>query len=185
MIVAESERWNIPVAAHAYGGEGATYAILGGVRSLEHGFTLTDEQLQMMVDNGTFWSPTMTVYLPSSPEEESDPLNRRIVESHKDTFRRALKMGVKIAFGTDVGSIAHGTGAREFKLMVDYGMTPMQAIKSATITAAALMRLERSIGSIETGKYADIIAVKGNPLDDITILENVEFVMKGGKVYKN
>jgi len=155
------------------------------VRSLEHGFTLTDEQLQMMVDNGTFWSPTMTVYLPSSPEEESDPLNRRIVESHKDTFRRALKMGVKIAFGTDVGSIAHGTGAREFKSMVDYGMTPMQAIKSATITAAALMRLERSIGSIETGKYADIIAVKGNPLDDITILENVEFVMKGGKVYKN
>ena len=185
MIVAESERWNIPVAAHAYGGEGATNAILGGVRSLEHGFDLTDEQLQMMVDNGTFWSPTFTVYLPSSPEEESDPFTRRIVESHKDTFRRALKIGVKIAFGTDVGGFAHGTGAREFKLMIDYGMTPMQAIKSATITAAALMRLERSIGSIETGKYADIIAVKGNPLDDITILENVEFVMKGGKVYKN
>ena len=184
MIVAEAKRWNIPVSAHAYGGEGATNAILGGVRSLEHGFALTDEQLQMMVDNGTYWSPTLTVYLPSNPREENDPFTRRIVESHKDTFGRALKMGVKIAFGTDVGGFEHGKGAQEFKLMVDYGMTPMQAIKSATMTAAELMRLEKSIGSIETGKYADIIAVRGNPLDDITILENVAFVMKGGMVYK-
>ncbi|MCH8285913.1 amidohydrolase family protein [candidate division KSB1 bacterium] len=184
MIVAEAKRWNIPVSAHAYGGQGATNAILGGVRSLEHGFALTDEQLQMMVDNGTYWSPTLTVYLPSNPREENDPFTRRIVESHKDTFGRALKMGVKIAFGTDVGGFEHGKGAKEFKLMVDYGMTPMQAIKSATMTAAELMRLEKSIGSIETGKYADIIAVRGNPLDDITILENVAFVMKGGMVYK-
>ena len=96
-----------------------------------------------------------------------------------------MKLGVKIAFGTDVGAFDHGTNAREFQLMVDYGMTPMQAIKSATVVAADLMQWQGQIGSVEAGKFADLVAVKGNPLDDIGLLQNISFVMKGGVVVKN
>ncbi|MFQ5753747.1 MAG: amidohydrolase family protein [bacterium] len=185
LIVDECNRWNIPVAAHAYGGEGATNAILGGVRSLEHGFFLNEEQLRAMADRGTFWSPTLSVYLPNTEEEKQDPLRKQIVASHKRAFQNALKLGVKIAFGTDVGAFEHGNGAREFKLMVDYGMKPMRAIQSATVVAAELMRWEDQIGSIEAGKYADIIAVKGDPLKDIQVLEKISFVMKNGVVIKD
>lgn len=185
MIVDESARWRIPVAAHAYGGQGATNAILGGVRSIEHGFFLTDEQLHMMLRNGTFWSPTLSVYFPENEEKAKDPLRQKIVKSHKRVFQKAMKLGVKIAFGTDVGAFEHGTGALEFKTMVDYGMTPMQAIKSATMVAAELMQLQDDLGSLEVGKYADIVAVKGNPLTNIEALQQVAFVMKGGVVYKH
>ena len=185
MIVEECKRWDVPVAAHAYGGQGATNAILGGVRSIEHGFFLTEDQLKMMVVRGTFWSPTLMVYLPQDEETASDPLRQTIVERHKAAFKKAMQLGVKIAFGTDVGGFAHGTQAREFKLMVDYGMSPMRAIQSATRVAAELMRREDEIGTLETGKLADVIAVKGNPLSDIETLEHVDFVMKGGVVYKN
>ena len=185
MIVEECNRWNVPVAAHAYGGEGATNAILGGVRSIEHGFFLNDEQLQEMAKRGTFWSPTFSVYVQEFKEHPDDPLLKKIVKAHELTFQKAMKLGVKIAFGTDVGAFDHGTNAREFQLMVAYGMTPMQAIKSATGIAADLMRWQDQIGSVEAGKFADLVAVKGNPLDDIGLLQNISFVMKGGVVVKN
>ena len=184
MIVEECNRWNVPVAAHAYGGEGATNAILGGVRSIEHGFFLKEEQLQEMAKRGTFWSPTFSVYVQEFKKHPDDPLLKKIVKAHEETFRKAMKLGVKIAFGTDVGAFDHGTNAREFQLMVDYGMTPLQAIKSATTTAADLMQWQDKIGSVEAGKFADLVAVKGNPLDDIALLQNISFVMKGGVIVK-
>lgn len=185
MVVEECNRWNIPVAAHAYGGQGATNAILGGVRSIEHGFFLKEEQLKEMAKRGTFWSPTFSVYMNEFEKHPDDPLFKKIVEAHKITFQKARKLGVKIAFGTDVGAFEHGTNAREFQFMVEYGMSPMDAIKSATMVAAELMQWQDQIGSVEAGKFADLVAVKGNPLDDIRILENVTFVMKGGAVFRD
>lgn len=183
-VVKECNRWRVPVAAHAYGGEGATNAILGGVRSIEHGFFLTEEQLHMMLEHGTFWSPTLSVYIPEDEARRNEPFRQKIIQSHKRAFQMAMKIGVKIAFGTDVGAFAHGTSAREFERMVAYGMSPMQAIKSATSVAAELMRWQDKIGSIAAGKYADIIAVKKDPLSDIRALQDVTFVMKGGVIYK-
>jgi imidazolonepropionase-like amidohydrolase len=182
-VVAEAARWRRDVAAHAYGGEGAKNAIRGGVRSIEHGMLMDDEALKLLVEHGTYWCPTLSVYLPESAEDDTD-LRRRIVAHHKEVFQKALKMGVKICFGTDVGAFEHGTSAREFERMVDYGMRPIDAIRSATIRGAELLRMEKQIGSIETGKLADIIAVEGDPLKDIKALTTVKFVMKGGKVYK-
>jgi imidazolonepropionase-like amidohydrolase len=182
-VVEEAARWRKDVAAHAYGGQGAKNAILGGVRSIEHGMLLDDQLLKLMVERRTFWCPTLSVYLPQDPSEDTE-LRRRIIARHKEVFQKALRMGVRIAFGTDVGAFEHGTAAREFKLMVEYGMKPIDAIRSATIHAAELLRMEKLIGTIEPGKYADIIAVEGNPLEDITALSRVVFVMKGGQVYK-
>lgn len=182
-VVNEARRWGRDVAAHAYGGEGAKNAILGGVRSIEHGMVLDDETLKLMVQKGTYWCPTLGVYIPEHEEENTD-LRRRIVARHRETFQKALKMGVKIAFGTDVGAYEHGTSAREFVLMVEYGMKPIDAIRSATITAAELLRLEKEIGTIEPDKYADIIAVRGNPVEDIRVLKDVVFVMKKGIIQK-
>jgi imidazolonepropionase-like amidohydrolase len=183
-IVAEAARWHRDVAAHAYGGEGAKNAIRGGVRSLEHGMMLDDEALRLLVEHGTFWVPTLMVYVPRTAEDDTD-LRRKIVVSHKQVFQKALKMNVKIAFGTDAGAFDHGTQAREFQMMVDYGMKPIDAIRAATLRASELLRMERQIGSIETGKFADIVAVEGDPLSDITALQRVRFVMKGGQVYKS
>jgi imidazolonepropionase-like amidohydrolase len=183
-IVAEAARWHRDVAAHAYGGEGAKNAIRGGVRSLEHGMMLDDEALRLLVEHGTFWVPTLMVYIPRTAEDDTD-LRRKIVVSHKQVFQKALKMNVKIAFGTDAGAFDHGTQAREFQMMVDYGMKPIDAIRAATLRASELLRMERQIGSIETGKFADIVAVEGDPLSDITALQRVRFVMKGGQVYKS
>jgi imidazolonepropionase-like amidohydrolase len=112
-------------------------------------------------------------------------MQRRIVASHKEVFKKAMRMGVKIAFGTDVGAYEHGTSAREFVRMVDYGMKPIDAIRSATVRGAELLRMESQIGTIEPGKFADVIAVEGNPLEDIGALGRVTFVMKAGEVYKS
>lgn len=185
MIVEEAKRWDVPVAAHAYGGEGATNAIMGGVRSIEHGFFLSKEQLREMAKRGTFWIPTIKVYIPDSETKRNEPLRQKIISSHKRVLHEAIEMGVKIAFGTDAGAYTHASNADEFEMMVEYGMTPMQAIKSATSVAAELMRWEDRIGSIEPGKCADIIAIKADPLKDITALKNVSFVMKNGIIYKN
>jgi imidazolonepropionase-like amidohydrolase len=182
-VVGEAARWHRDVAAHAYGGDGAKNAIRGGVRSLEHGMLMDDEALRLLVEHGTFWCPTLSVYLPETPEDNTE-MRRRIVAHHKEVFQKAMKMGVKICFGTDVGAFEHGTAAREFLKMVDYGMKPIDAIRSATVRAAELLRMEKEIGKIEPGKYADIIAVEGNPLDDIRALTRVAFVMKAGQVYK-
>lgn len=183
-VVDEAKRWRRDVAAHAYGGEGAKNAIRGGVRSIEHGMLLDDEALQLMVKNGTFWCPTLSVYIPETKEDDTE-LRRKIVAHHKEVFQKAMKLGVKTAFGTDVGAYEHGTSKREFERMVEYGMTPLNAIRCATTTASQLLRMEKQIGSIEPGKYADIIAVKANPLEDITALKTVVFVMKAGKIEKS
>jgi imidazolonepropionase-like amidohydrolase len=183
-IVQEAARWHRDVAAHAYGGEGAKNAIRGGVRSLEHGMMMDDEALRLLVEHGTFWVPTLMVYVPRAPEDDTE-LRRRIVASHRQVFQKALRMNVKIAFGTDAGAFEHGTQAREFRMMVDYGMKPIEAIRAATLRASELIRMERQVGSIEPGKFADIVAVEGDPLADIDALSRVRFVMKGGQVYKN
>jgi imidazolonepropionase-like amidohydrolase len=183
-VVGEARRWRRDVAAHAYGGEGAKNAIKGGVRSIEHGLLMDDEALRLLVSNGTYWCPTLSVYLPEQKEDDTE-VRRRLVAHHKEVFQKAMRSGVKIVFGTDVGAFEHGTSAREFKLMVDYGMSPLEAIRSATVRAAELLRLERTLGGIESGLAADLIAVEGNPLEDISALKHVVFVMKGGQVFKS
>ena len=183
-IVTEAKRWHRDVAAHAYGGDGAKNAIRGGVRSIEHGMMLDDEALKLMVEHGTYWCPTLSTYIPATEEDDTE-LQRKIVASHKEVFEKAMRMGVKIAFGTDVGAYEHGTSAREFVRMVDYGMKPIDAIRSATVRGSELLRMESQIGTIEPGKFADVIAVEGNPLDDIAVLAQVAFVMKAGQVYKS
>jgi len=182
-VVEEAKRWHRDVAAHAYGGEGAKNAIRAGVRSIEHGMLLDDEGLKLMAERGTWWCPTLSVYIPDSPEADTE-LRRRIVAHHKEVFQKAMKMGIKIAFGTDVGAFEHGTQARELVRMVDYGMSPLEAIRSATVRGAELLRMEKEIGSVERGKDADIVAVEGDPLKDIAALTHVVFVMKAGEVYK-
>lgn len=182
-VVNEAKRWRKDVAAHAYGGDGAKNAILGGVRSIEHGMLMDDEILKLMVERRTYWCPTLSVYIPDDPKLMTD-MRKRIIQRHKEVFQKAMKMGAKIAFGTDVGAFEHGTSTREFLRMVEYGMKPMDAIRSATITASELLRMENQIGTIEAGKFADVIAVEGNPADDIKALTRVVFVMKDGKVYK-
>jgi len=183
-IVKEAARWRKDVAAHAYGGEGAKNAILGGARSIEHGMLLSEEELRLMVERGTYWCPTLSVYFPDNPADNTE-LRRRIIANHRQVFQRAMGMGVRIAFGTDVGAFEHGTSAREFSLMVEYGMSPLEAIRSATVRAAELLRMEKEIGAVERGKFADLIAVEGDPLTQIKALEKVRFVMKSGQVYKS
>ena len=182
-VVSEAARWHRDVAAHAYGGDGAKNAIRGGVRSIEHGMLMDDEAIDLLIKYGTYWCPTLSVYLPETPEDNTE-MRRRIVAHHKEVFQKAMQRNVKIVFGTDVGAFEHGTSARELKLMVEYGMKPIDALRAATVRAAELLRMENRIGAIETGKYADLIAVEGNPLDDIGVLGNVRFVMKAGQVYK-
>ncbi len=184
-IVQEAARWRRDVAAHAYGGEGARNAIEGGARSIEHGMMLDDRTIQMMVERGVYWCPTLSVYMPDVglPDAEGD-FAARIMASHKRSFQAAMKAGVKIVFGTDVGGFPHGTGAREFRYMVDYGMAPIEAIRSATTRAAELLRMQDRLGAIKAGAFADLIAVDGDPLADITALQRVRFVMKGGEVVK-
>lgn len=183
-VVDEAKRWKRDVAAHAYGGPGARNSVLGGVRSIEHGMLLDEETLQLMVERGTYLCPTLSAYVSSLKVDPTETLEK-VVPRHKETFQKAMKMQVKIAFGTDVGSFEHGTSAREFQLMVDYGMQPADAIRSATVVAAELLRMEENLGTIEAGKYADIIAVDGDPLQDISALQRVVFVMKDGVIYKD
>jgi imidazolonepropionase-like amidohydrolase len=183
LVVDEAARFRTPVAAHAYGGHAAHAAVDAGVRSIEHGMLLSDETLDLMVERGTFWVPTLSVYIPDRPQESWNARTRAIVESHERVFGRAVEKGVRIAYGTDAGALPHGENAIDFERMVAYGLTPLQAIQSATLNGAALMSLQDEIGAIEVGKLADLIAVPGNPLDDIAALSDVRFVMKDGVVY--
>lgn len=184
-MVEEAARWGKDVAAHAYGGEGARNAVAAGVRSLEHGMFLDDATLDLMVEKGTYWSPTMRVYFPREETSPGDlPFYNRVVAAHRDTFVRAMKKGVRIAFGTDVGSIPHGSGADELELMAEYGMAPMDVIRSATITGAELIHREDELGRVAEGFLADIIAVPGRPDREIGALREVRFVMIGGRVVK-
>jgi imidazolonepropionase-like amidohydrolase len=183
LVIREAARFNTPVAAHAYGGHAAFTAVEAGVRSIEHGMLLDYETLDLMAERGTFWIPTITVYFPR-PGEAMTERQKAITDSHRRVFGRALERGVKIGYGTDAGALPHGDNAVDFLKMVEYGMSPSQALRAATLVNAELMNLGDSIGSIEKGHLADMIAVKRNPLDDVTALSDVSFVMKDGVRYK-
>lgn len=190
-IVDEAHAEGRKVACHAYGDPGLHNCIVAGVDSIEHGLDLSDDDIREMKARGTWLCPTLYVYITIEQEdlkESHGTVSRASV--HEMSFKKALAAGIKIAFGTDAGPFPHGTQAKEFEYLVKYGMSPLQAIQAATINAAELMdysqeHWSKEVGAIDPEKYADIIAVEGNPLDDVTQLEHVKFVMKGGVVYKN
>jgi imidazolonepropionase-like amidohydrolase len=187
-LVDEAHRLGRKVAAHAMGREGIESALKAGVDSIEHGDGLDDELMDLMIKRGVYWCPTIYVgvYVAEGRAAAGAPIWKTMVELEARAFNKAVKKGVKIAFGTDAGGFAWSENeAKEFGYMVRYGMTPMQAIQAATINAATLLEASNDLGSVEGGRYADIIAVRENPLDDIARLEQVEFVMKGGRVVKN
>jgi imidazolonepropionase-like amidohydrolase len=185
-IVDEAHREGVKVACHAYGGPGLHNCLDAGVDSIEHGLDLDDAAIQEMLQKGIWLVPTLYPY-ENEPEEDLQATGGKTSRAriHEVSFRHAVARGVKIAFGTDVGPFPHGTQAKEFAFMVRYGMTPAQAIRAATASAAELMGWQDRIGSIEKGKFADIVAVSGDPLADITELEHVKFVMKDGQVVRN
>jgi len=192
-IVATARDYGFHVAAHAHGAEGMKRAIRAGVHSIEHGTYMDDEVIRLMKKNGTWYVPTIFAgefvaeksaepgYFPDIVRPKAAAIGPQI----KNTFARAHAAGVKIAFGTDCGVGPHGENAREFSLMVEGGMTPMQAIRAATLSAAELLGVEDRLGTIEPGKLADIVAVEGDPLADINRLGAVHFVMKEGVVYRS
>ena len=181
-IVDEAHRLRHKVAAHAMARPGIENAVTADVDSIEHGIAIPDDLLDRMKAQGTYLCPTLTVTEYVAPGR-GGVWAKTIPEFHHDSFARALRKGVKIAFGTDVGGFPWDMNqAREFSYETKFGMTPMQAIKSATIVAAQLMGWDDRIGTIESGKFADIVAVPGNPLNDITAMEHVSFVMKDGAV---
>ncbi len=184
-IVDETHRLRHRVAAHAISSDGIAAALRAGVDSVEHGDGLTDAEIEEIARKGTYWVPTVMVGAAVAPGRGGNW--QKMVDTERDAFGRALKKNVKIVFGTDAGGFAWTelNETQEFHYYVEYGMTPMQAIRTATTSAAELLGWSDKIGSIEPGKYADIIAVNGDPLKDITVLDHVGFVMKEGVVYKN
>ena len=189
--VDEASHFGLRVAAHAHAPEGIKNAIRAGVASVEHATLIDDEGIALAKQHGTYL--VMDIYDDECIQEEgkkgSMPADflehdRDLGEAQRQNFRKALKAGVKLAFGTDAGVCPYGIDARQFAYMVKYGMTPMQAIQSATSSAADLIGRSSEFGSIKPGKYADVIAVGGDPLQDVSLLENVQFVMKDGKIYK-
>ncbi|GAC1429461.1 MAG: amidohydrolase family protein [Thermoanaerobaculia bacterium] len=183
-IVDEAHRLRHKVAAHAMARPGIENALNAGVDSIEHGIAIPDDLLDRMKAQGTYLCPTLTVTEYVAPGR-GGVWEKTIPEFHHDSFARALRKGVKIAFGTDAGGFPWDLNqAKEFSYETKFGMTPMQALKSATIVAAQLMGWDDRIGTIESGKFADVIAVPGNPLNDITAMERVSFVMKDGSVVK-
>jgi len=187
-ITDETHGWGRKVACHAYSGIGLHRALDGGCDSIEHGLDLDDAAIQQMLRQGTWLVPTMSVYYldwgpENTPEGQRD---RKRASVHGVSFNKALKAGVKIAFGTDMGGIPWTQPiAEEFKREVEFGMTPMQAIQSATTKAAELLDQQGQIGVIAPGAYADVVAVNGDPLRDVGVLEQIGFVMKDGKVFRN
>jgi imidazolonepropionase-like amidohydrolase len=186
-IVDEAHRERHKVASHASALNGVHNSVEAGVDSVEHGFYIADADLNMMVAKGIYYVPTLLVgeYVAEGRSTEGSHVWMDMINIHAATFKRALAAGVKIAFGTDAGGFPWMVNpAREFPLMVKYGMTPAQALRSATMTAAELLGMQDQIGSLDPGKFADIVAVPGDPLIDIGQLENVNFVMKGGSVFR-
>lgn len=192
-VVTIARDYGFKVAAHAHGAEGVKRAIRGGVDSIEHGTFMDEEAIRLMKEKGTYYVPTLSAgrWVEDRAKEEGffpelvRPKAAEIGPKLKATFGRAYKAGVRIMFGTDTGVSAHGDNAREFGYMVEAGMPPLEAIKSATIVPARFMEVADRMGSVERGKQADLVAVYGDPLADIKVLEHVRFVMKEGKVYKN
>jgi imidazolonepropionase-like amidohydrolase len=190
-VVETAKDYGLKVACHAHGAEGIKRAILGGVASIEHGTFMNDEDFELAKQHGTYLVPTVIAgksvadsakipgYFPPVIARKAIEVGTQI----QNTFGRAYKAGVKIAFGTDAGVYAHGKNYKEFEYMVEAGMPPMEAIKAATTSAADLLGIADKTGSITKGKLADIIAVDGDPLEDIKVMKNVSFVMKDGKIY--
>ena len=191
-IVETAKDYGFKVAAHAHGAEGIKRAIRAGVSSIEHGTLMDDEAIELFKKNGTWYVPTITAgqsvadsakkpgYYPEVVAKKALEIGPQLI----NTFSKAYKAGVKIAFGTDAGVYKHGQNWREFGYMIQAGMTPMDAIKAATINAADLLGMKDQLGSIETGKLADIVAVDGDPLKDPQAFGKIIFVMKDGVIYK-
>ncbi|MBV9608073.1 MAG: amidohydrolase family protein [Acidobacteria bacterium] len=186
-MVDEAHRQRRPVASHAVALNGVHNSVEAGVNSIEHGDYIADADLRSMAAKGIYYVPTIYVgeYVAQGRAAEGAPVWLQMIHIHEETFRRALKAGVKIAFGTDAGGFDWNVNpAKEFSSMVRFGMTPEQALRSATATGSELLGMQNDIGAIEPGKFADIVAVKGDPLKDVSVLEQIDFVMKGGVVYK-
>ena len=191
-IVETAKDYGMTVAVHAHGKEGMKRAIEAGVDSIEHGTYMDDEIRKLMKKHGTYYVPTILAGKFVADKAKIDGFFPELVRPKaaaigpliQNTFEQAHKAGVKIAFGTDSGVSAHGDNAQEFSLMVEAGMKPADALLSATVNSANLLGISDILGTLEEGKLADIVAVQGNPLDDISLMESVSFVMKDGVVYK-
>jgi imidazolonepropionase-like amidohydrolase len=190
-IVEEAKMWGRRVAAHAHGTEGIKRAIRAGVTSIEHGSFIDDEGIKLMKERGTYL--VADIYNDDYILAEFSRLGypdkiiekeRLVGRTQRENFQKAARAGVKIAYGTDAGVYPHGWNAKQFAHMVKWGLTPQQAIQAATINAADLLGWNDKVGVIAPGAFADIIAVSGDPFKDVTELERVSFVMKGGTVYK-
>ncbi|MFT4565577.1 MAG: imidazolonepropionase-like amidohydrolase [Saprospiraceae bacterium] len=193
-IVRTANDYGFVTAAHAHGASGMKRAVQGGIHSIEHGTFMTEEIMDLMIAKGTYYVPTIAAgkfvvekatqnpqYFPAIIRSKALEVGPQI----QATFAKAYARGVKIAFGTDTGVSAHGDNAKEFEFMVEAGMPQYEAIKSATVAASDLLRISDKYGTLEAGRAADIVAVKGDPLQDIKLLQEVSFVMKAGKIYKS
>jgi imidazolonepropionase-like amidohydrolase len=191
-IVAAAHDYGFTVAAHAHGAEAIRRATLGGVDSIEHGTYMNDEDMTLMKEHGTWFVPTIiagkyVAEMAAKPGNFPPQVAAKALQVGpliQATAGRAYKAGVKIAFGTDAAVYPHGQNAKEFSYMVEAGMPPLFALQAATTHAAQLLKQEKNLGSIDAGKFADVVAVPGNPLDDISLMMKVDFVMKAGVVYK-
>jgi imidazolonepropionase-like amidohydrolase len=185
--VQEAARLGKRVAVHATGEPGTGYAARAGVASIDHADQLSDETMRLMREKQIFAVPTFTIFEyfadhPASPAQATR--ERQIIAFHAEEFRKQLAAGVPMAAGSDVGPFPHGTQAREYELMVKYGMTPLAALQAGLLNGAKLLGWQGQIGALKAGYFADVIAVPGDPLRDIGALEKVTFVMKGGIVYR-
>lgn len=190
-VVEEAQMWGKRVAAHAHGTEGIKRAVRAGVTSIEHGSFLDDEAIQLMKERGTYLVADiynddyiLAEFARLGYPEKIIEKERTVGRTQRESFQKAVSAGVKIAFGTDAGVYPHGWNAKQFAHMVRWGMTPLQAIKAATVNAADLLGWSDKVGAVAPGLFADLIAVDGDPLTDVRELERVKFVMKGGVVYK-
>jgi imidazolonepropionase-like amidohydrolase len=189
--VEEAGKYGAFVAAHAHGADGIKAAVRAGVRSIEHGSLMDDEAIRLMHEHGTYLVADIYNgdWIEEQGKREGWPAeimhkNEETTEAQREGFRKAVRVGVKIAFGTDAGVYPHGLNARQLPYMVRYGMTPMAALQSATIVAAQLIGWQDRVGSIAPGKYADLVAVPGDAMADLSSFEHVAFVMKGGVIVK-
>lgn len=184
-IVEEAHDKGHKVSCHAFGGKGLRYCLQAGVDSLEHGIDLSDSDVQQLKTKGIYLAPTLYHYQLERDHDLKRFGGHCVAEVSEASFSRAVAAGVKIAFGTGVGPFPHGTQTKEFEYMVKFGMSPAQAIRAATSVAAQMMGWEDRLGSLEQARFADLVAVSGDPLRDITELERIKFVMKGGQIIRN
>ena len=191
--MAAAQDYNFVVAVHAHGAEGMKRAIRAGVHSVEHGTYMDAEAMELMKEQGTWYVPTISAgkWVADLSQQEGKlpevvrPKAAAVGPQIQNTFAEAWQRGVPIAFGTDAGVSPHGANGREFTFMVEAGMPVMEALRAATVNAATLLRVEDEIGQLAAGYYADVVAVRGDPFADVTLLESPEFVMKNGAVVVN